>query len=269
MKVEPLDISGAWLINGHRFADERGWFQEWFKYSALFDATGVQFAPVQANISRSAAGVIRGIHYSTAEHGQGKLVTVMAGEVDDYVIDLRPGSPTFGQWRRVRLSSDNGNALLLDPHLGHAFQARTDDTVVSYLVTAEFDPEAEVRSDGRRQGASCAMGVATGHARTRQNHIDVTGTGQHVDHLVTRQMSALEQHRPSTLRQQGLCSPRQITHRSNRSAQQQRRFIQIGGDDGSQWEQLVHQHTHGGIRNQTVTTGGHHHRIEQIGRAHV
>ena len=143
MKVEPLDISGAWLINGHRFADERGWFQEWFKYSALSDATGVQFTPVQANISRSAAGVIRGIHYSTAEHGQGKLVTVMAGEIDDYVIDIRPGSPTFGQWRRVRLSSDNGNALLLDPHLGHAFQARTDDTVVSYLVTAEFNPEAE------------------------------------------------------------------------------------------------------------------------------
>ena len=143
MKVEPLDISGAWLINGHRFADERGWFQEWFKYSALFDATGVQFTPVQANISRSAAGVIRGIHYSTAEHGQGKLVTVMAGEVDDYVIDLRPGSPTFGQWRRVRLSSDTGDALLLDPHLGHAFQARVDGTVVSYLVTAEYNPEAE------------------------------------------------------------------------------------------------------------------------------
>ena len=143
MNVEQLDIAGAWHIRGHRFADDRGWFQEWFKHSALAEATGVPFSPVQANISRSSAGVIRGIHYSTAEHGQGKLVTVMAGEIDDYVIDIRPSSPTFGQWRRVRLSADNGDALLLDPHLGHAFQARVDGTVVSYLVTAEFNPAAE------------------------------------------------------------------------------------------------------------------------------
>lgn len=143
MNVSELEIAGAWHIKGTRFADDRGFFQEWFKGSALMEATGVDFRPVQANISRSAAGVIRGVHYSVAPAGQGKLVTVMSGAIDDYVIDIRPSSPTFGQWRRVRLTSENGDALLIDPHLGHAFQALRDDTVVSYLVSAEFNPEME------------------------------------------------------------------------------------------------------------------------------
>ena len=143
MNVTPLAIKGAWIVEGRRFADDRGWFQEWFKQSALLEATGYDFRPVQTNISRSTAGVIRGIHYSSAPHGQGKLVTVMSGVVDDYVVDIRPGSPTFAQWQRVRLSSDEGTSLLLDPHLGHAFQALSNDTIVSYLVTAEFDPQSE------------------------------------------------------------------------------------------------------------------------------
>ena len=143
MNVTQLDIAGAWHIKGSRIADHRGFFQEWYKFSALAEATGVFFNPVQANISRSSAGVIRGIHYSIASAGQGKLVTVMSGAIDDYVIDIRPSSPTFGQWRRVHLSSENGDALLIDPHLGHAFQALMPDTVVSYLVSAEFDPHHE------------------------------------------------------------------------------------------------------------------------------
>ena len=143
MNVTQLDIAGAWHIKGNRFADERGFFQEWFRFSALEESTGVSFSPVQANISRSSAGVIRGIHYSMAPLGQGKLVTVMSGAIDDYVIDIRPASPTFGQWRCVRLSSSNGDALLIDPHLGHAVQAIEDEIVESYLVTAEFNPEME------------------------------------------------------------------------------------------------------------------------------
>ena len=143
MNVTQLEINGAWHIKGQRFPDDRGFFQEWFKSSALAASTGVSFHPVQANISRSSAGVIRGIHYSIAPSGQGKLVTVISGSIDDYVIDIRPGSPTFGQWRRVHLSSTNGDALLIDPHLGHAFHALEDDTIVSYLVSAEFNPEME------------------------------------------------------------------------------------------------------------------------------
>jgi dTDP-4-dehydrorhamnose 3,5-epimerase len=143
MKVTPLAIDGAWLVEPIRHADDRGWFQEWFKRSAIHEKTGYQFEPVQSNISKSAAGVIRGIHFSIAPRGQGKLVTVMAGEIDDYVVDINPGSSTFGKWVRERLTADNGRSMLIGPHMGHAFQALTDDTVVSYLVTAEFDPITE------------------------------------------------------------------------------------------------------------------------------
>ena len=144
MNIIPLSISGAWLIQARRFEDDRGWFQEWFKQSVVKEQTGFDFAPVQTNISKSAAGSVRGIHYSIAPEGQGKLVTVMAGAIDDYVIDVRPTSPTFGKWEKVRLDTDNGDSLLISPNLGHAFQALAENTVVSYLVTAEFNPSMEL-----------------------------------------------------------------------------------------------------------------------------
>ena len=144
MRFEPTGISGAWMVELPRFRDDRGWFQEWFKLSRYAQEIGVDFRPVQANISKSCTGTVRGIHYSIAPKGQGKLVTVMSGAIDDYIVDVRRGSPTFGQWRRVRLEESSARAVLIDPHLGHAFQALTDDTVVSYLVTEEYNPTAEL-----------------------------------------------------------------------------------------------------------------------------
>jgi dTDP-4-dehydrorhamnose 3,5-epimerase len=143
MNVSSLGIQGAWLITPQRHGDDRGWFQEWFKHSELLEKTGYDFVPLQANISHSAKGTIRGVHYSTAQIGQAKLVTVLHGEIDDYVVDVRPSSPTFGKWERVRLSADNGHSVLLSAHLGHAFHALTPDTTVNYLVTAEYNPTAE------------------------------------------------------------------------------------------------------------------------------
>jgi dTDP-4-dehydrorhamnose 3,5-epimerase len=143
MNITELSIAGAWVINPTRHVDDRGWFQEWFKHSDLLAATDYEFSPIQANISQSRRGTIRGIHYSTAAVGQAKLVTVLAGEIDDYVVDLRPSSVTFGQWERIRLSAENGQTVLLSAHLGHAFHALSDNTVVNYLVTAEYNPEAE------------------------------------------------------------------------------------------------------------------------------
>jgi len=143
MNIVPLSISGAWLIKAKRFEDDRGWFQEWFKHSTILNETGLDFTPVQTNISHSAAGSIRGIHYSIAPKGQGKLVTVMSGMIDDVIIDVRPTSPTFGKWEKVRLSAESGDSVLISPNLGHAFQALKNNTIVSYLVTAEFNPTAE------------------------------------------------------------------------------------------------------------------------------
>ena len=141
--LTPLEIDGAWLLEPSRHADERGWFEEWFKKSFTVRVTGYFFEPVQANISKSSSGVIRGIHYSTAPNGQGKLVTVMNGAINDYVVDLSPSSPTYGKWVTRELTAENGLAMLIGPHMGHAFQALSDDTVVSYLVTAEYDPVSE------------------------------------------------------------------------------------------------------------------------------
>ena len=144
MKFKSIGIEGAWEIDQIRHGDDRGWFQESFKSSMFAEHTGVHFVPAQTNISKSQAGTIRGIHYSIAPEGQGKLVTVMSGSIDDYVIDVRTDSPTFGHWRRIRLDATTPKAVLIDPHLGHAFQALEDNTVVSYMVTAEFNPNVEL-----------------------------------------------------------------------------------------------------------------------------
>lgn len=144
MKLSKSTIDGAWLIDPVRHGDERGWFQEWFKKAEVEKQIGFSFEPVQLNISHSQQGVVRGIHYSVAAEGQAKYVTVMSGEIDDYIIDVRPGSPTFGQWERVRLSSALGNSVLLGPNLAHAFQCVSDEATVCYAVSTEFNPEMEL-----------------------------------------------------------------------------------------------------------------------------
>ena len=143
MKLSKSSIDGAWLIDPVRHGDERGWFQEWFKKSDIEKQIGFSFEPVQLNVSHSQQGVVRGIHYSVATEGQAKYVTAMSGELDDYIIDVRPGSPTFGQWERVRLSSTIGNSVLLGSNLAHAFQCVSAEATVCYAVSAEFNAESE------------------------------------------------------------------------------------------------------------------------------
>jgi len=144
MNITKLDIGGAYYIEAKRHADERGWFQEWFKKSDLQQHIDFDFTPVQANISHSKKGVVRGIHYSIAPEGQAKLVTVMHGAIDDYIIDINPNSANFGKWTRMKLSAQDGNAVLLPPHAGHAFQSLSDHTIVCYLVAQEFNPTVEL-----------------------------------------------------------------------------------------------------------------------------
>ena len=136
-------INGAWIIDPVRHGDDRGWFQELFKYSDVKDATGLDFSPVQINVSHSSQGVIRGVHYSIALEGQAKYISVLNGEIDDYIIDVRIGSPTFGQWQRVRLSSAIGNSVLIGSNLAHAFQSISPQSTICYAVTAEFNPKVE------------------------------------------------------------------------------------------------------------------------------
>ena len=110
----------------------------------LFVDTSVwSLALRQANTSVSRKGVVRGIHYADIPIGQAKYVTALRGAVLDFVIDIRVGSPTFGQWDSVVLDDVDRKAIFISEALGHAFIALTDDTVVSYLVTDTFTPVRE------------------------------------------------------------------------------------------------------------------------------
>ena len=143
MTARPLSIHGAWLLQSQVFADDRGTFSEWFKSSLLTELTGESFEPVQANVSVSNAGVIRGIHYSLAPRGQAKLVTVLRGSILDFAIDARVGSPTFGKHESVKMVAGDGQAMFLRHDMAHAFQALEDNTVVAYLVSSEYSPTEE------------------------------------------------------------------------------------------------------------------------------
>jgi dTDP-4-dehydrorhamnose 3,5-epimerase len=143
MNVEPLSISGAWTISSRIYEDDRGSFREWFKASALLERAGISFQPKQSNVSTSAKGVVRGIHYSLAPQGQAKLITCLSGRIWDVVVDIRTGSPTFGQWEGVELSPDNGKSVFISSGLGHGFSALEDDSVAAYLLSSEYDPASE------------------------------------------------------------------------------------------------------------------------------
>ena len=138
MKVTPLEIYGAWLIESPVFCDERGLFREWFKSEAVEECAGGKFEIAQANVSLSSKGTLRGIHYSMAPKGQAKWVTCVAGSIKDVIVDIRPRSSTFGEWIEVELSGDTGKAVFISEGLGHGFLALEDNTVVSYLVSTSF-----------------------------------------------------------------------------------------------------------------------------------
>ena len=143
MSFSPLSISDCWLFESRRFEDSRGFFQESFKHSDLFEATGYDFSVRQVNQSMSAAGVVRGIHWADVPPGQAKYVSVSQGSIIDYMVDLRAGSPTFGKWEAVALSFENGRSLLIGNGIGHAFLSLEQRTVVTYLCSEEYNPSRE------------------------------------------------------------------------------------------------------------------------------
>lgn len=143
MDISPLRIKGAFFISNSKHEDSRGEFVEWFRSDTIEDQTGLVFRTMQANLSVSAAGSLRGIHYADVPPGQAKYITCVSGAILDYIVDIRAGSPTFGQWEAVSLTAENRNAVLIDVGLGHAFVALEPDTTVSYLVTDHFKPESE------------------------------------------------------------------------------------------------------------------------------
>ncbi len=143
MEITPLSIAGAFAITNAVHGDERGEFVEWFRADRLKNATGVDFSTIQANLSVSQKGTLRGIHFADVPPGQAKYVMCPTGAIQDYVVDIRVGSPTFGTWEAVTITAKDRNAILLDVGLGHAFVALEERTTVAYLVTDHFKPQSE------------------------------------------------------------------------------------------------------------------------------
>ncbi|WP_159797903.1 dTDP-4-dehydrorhamnose 3,5-epimerase family protein [Puerhibacterium puerhi] len=143
MQYRELKVPGAFEITPKQFGDPRGVFLEWFKAPAFEEALGHPLDLQQANCSVSAAGVVRGIHFADVPPGQAKYVTCARGAVLDVVVDIRVGSPTFGQWDSVLLDDVDRRAIYLGEGLGHAFMALEDDSTVLYLCSTGYNPSGE------------------------------------------------------------------------------------------------------------------------------
>jgi len=141
-EFEKLDIPGLVLIRPQAFADERGFFMETYRLSD-FAAAGIADRFVQANVSYSKRGVLRGLHYQKQPKAQAKLVHVVAGEIYDVVVDLREDSPSFGRWYATVLSAENGRMLYVPPWCAHGFCVLSEEARVAYSVTEEYSPELE------------------------------------------------------------------------------------------------------------------------------
>ena len=143
MQIEPLAISGAWLIKLQTHNDNRGLFSEWFKTEEISEVTDFNFQTAQANLSSSLKGVLRGIHYSLAKKGQAKYIICVKGQIQDVIVDIRPSSLTFGKWIDLELNEDSGRAIFIEPNLGHGFLSLAKSSTVVYLTSSTFDPKNE------------------------------------------------------------------------------------------------------------------------------
>ena len=144
MQIRELGIPGALEFTPLLRPDDRGLFTEWYRFEQLEEHVGHPLSLRQANLSVSAKGVVRGIHYALVPAGQAKYITVPRGSVVDFVIDIRVGSPTFGQWESVVLDDVGRTALYLAEGLGHAFVSLEDDTTMTYLVSEVFNADREL-----------------------------------------------------------------------------------------------------------------------------
>jgi len=143
MRTRELAVAGAFEFTPEVHADARGRFVSPLQEEPFLAAVGRPFPVAQTNHSRSARGVLRGVHFTTAPPGQAKYVHCARGRALDVVVDLRVGSPTFGVWDRVDMDEETCRAAYYPEGVGHAFLALADDTVMSYLVSTGYRAERE------------------------------------------------------------------------------------------------------------------------------
>ena len=143
MKVIPLKIPDVKLIEPDVFEDERGFFFESFNQQKFNEAIGQEITFVQDNHSKSSKGVLRGLHYQDPPYAQGKLIRIVAGEVFDVGVDIRKGSPTYGQWVGETLSAINKKQLWIPEGFAHGFLVLSDEAEIIYKTTDFYSPEHE------------------------------------------------------------------------------------------------------------------------------
>lgn len=142
MKVIETAIDGVKIIEPRVFGDERGFFLETFQARRYAEEAGIDLPFVQDNHSRSAKGVLRGLHFQKTKP-QGKLVRVVRGEVFDVAVDVRRDSPTFGRWEAVILSEENKRQFWVPPGLAHGFVVLSETADFEYKCTDYYDPSDE------------------------------------------------------------------------------------------------------------------------------
>ncbi|MHB1087649.1 MAG: dTDP-4-dehydrorhamnose 3,5-epimerase family protein [Acidimicrobiales bacterium] len=142
MNVHELSIPGLLVLDSPVHGDDRGYFREWFKLGDL-EGAGTHFQARQANLSQSSRDVVRGLHYSLAPEGQAKVVTCVFGSLDDVIVDVRVGSPSFGRVEIVRLAHDLGRSVLLPAGVAHGFCVTSEHAALSYLLSSPFNAPFE------------------------------------------------------------------------------------------------------------------------------
>jgi dTDP-4-dehydrorhamnose 3,5-epimerase len=143
VQIRELAVPDAYELTPVQRTDDRGVFLEWYRFDEIQEAVGHPLDLRQANMSVSKRGVVRGIHFADVPRGQAKHVKAVSGAVLDFIVDIRVGSPTFGQWDSVRLDTETHRAVYISEGLGHCFVALTDDAAVTYLVSDVYNPSGE------------------------------------------------------------------------------------------------------------------------------
>lgn len=142
MQIEKTNIPGLTLINPRVFEDNRGYFFESYNERKFLEHD-LKYPFVQDNESLSTYGTIRGLHYQLAPHAQAKLVRVITGRIFDVAVDIREGSPTFGQWHGAELSEDNKKQLLIPRGFAHGFSVLSETAIVFYKCDDFYNPDSE------------------------------------------------------------------------------------------------------------------------------
>lgn len=140
MRVSPANISGLLTIEPAVFEDHRGYFYEGFNIEKLNEALGKDFIVRQLNFSKSSRGVLRGLHFQHPPFDQSKLISCNAGEILDVVVDMRQGSPTYGQHEKVLLSSENKQRFFVPRGFAHGFLVLSETAEIMYAVDKNYSP---------------------------------------------------------------------------------------------------------------------------------